>query len=218
MRYRTIPAAGTLDYFRGVLALPAGDGPKQLAHYLRHLEHVRPEVAEDAYLELSRSSSRHLRAAARGFPADRVAGWLRDLKVPAYRQVTYALLLAHCGDASHGKQVRELLDAARKTRSPNLDQFLIAHVLVQPGEGWEYLDGILSDPRQDLPTRQAALQAVRFFWYERDDLLPRAPDPARDGVGSESDAVIGGGAGSTGSEGSSANDALVGGATGGAGG
>jgi probable phosphomutase (TIGR03848 family) len=54
-----------------------------------------------------------------------------------------------------------------------------------------------------------------------DDLLPRAPDPARDGVGSESDAVIGGGAGGTGSEGcegSSASDALVGGAAGGAGG
>jgi hypothetical protein len=174
VRYRTIPAAGTLDYFRGVLALPAGDGPKQLAHYLRHLEHASPAVAEDAYLELSRASSRHLRAAARGFPADRVARWLREPKVPLYRHVTYALLLAHCGDASHGKQVREMLDAARKQRSPNLDQFLIAYVLVQPGEGWEYLDGILSDPRQDLPTRQAALQAVRFFWYERDDLLPRA--------------------------------------------
>jgi probable phosphoglycerate mutase len=50
-----------------------------------------------------------------------------------------------------------------------------------------------------------------------DDLLPRVPDPARDNVGSESDAVIGGGAGSSGSAGS-ASDALVGGSAGGAGG
>jgi probable phosphoglycerate mutase len=48
-----------------------------------------------------------------------------------------------------------------------------------------------------------------------DDLLPRAPDQARDGAGNESDAVIGGGAGSAGT---SAGDALVGGAAGGAGG
>jgi probable phosphomutase (TIGR03848 family) len=48
-----------------------------------------------------------------------------------------------------------------------------------------------------------------------DDLLPRAADPARDAPGGESDAVIGGGAGSAGT---SAGDALVGGAADGAGG
>jgi len=48
-----------------------------------------------------------------------------------------------------------------------------------------------------------------------DDLLPRAADPARDGPGGDSDAVIGGGAGSAGT---SAGDALVGGAADGAGG
>jgi probable phosphomutase (TIGR03848 family) len=46
-----------------------------------------------------------------------------------------------------------------------------------------------------------------------DDLLPRAADAAGDGAGSESDAVIGGGAGST-----PVGDALVGGRAGGAGG
>ncbi len=51
-----------------------------------------------------------------------------------------------------------------------------------------------------------------------DDLLPRAADTAQDGLDSESDAVIGGGAGSGGGAGRTAGDALVGGGAGSAGG
>jgi hypothetical protein len=51
---------------------------------------------------------------------------------------------------------------------------LAAYVLLRPEEGWPYLRSLLADPAQPFGTRYSALLAVRFFWGERKDVLPKA--------------------------------------------
>jgi hypothetical protein len=48
---------------------------------------------------------------------------------------------------------------------------LVAYIMIQPKEGWEFLENMIKDTQRDFNTRYAGLRSVRFLWSQRPDLV-----------------------------------------------
>ena len=65
-----------------------------------------------------------------------------------------------------------LTDTSRGFTS-GLDGLLAAYVMLDKPAGWEYLTGLIKDPKTEFPVRYAGLKVLRFFWEYRPDVVPR---------------------------------------------
>src|SRR5205807_8030415 len=85
----------------------------------------------------------------------------------------YASMLGHCSKnkTEHARLLRSLVDDPDKRVTSGVDGILASDVMLQPKEGWQYLRGILKDPKQDFMMRYAALRSVRFFVDYRADII-----------------------------------------------
>jgi hypothetical protein len=165
--------AACVDYLRGLVRF-VDDPVKALVHCTRYLEHPVEELAADAITELGRASDKPLRAAAQAVPADRVAGWLQDPKVHFHRHDPYGLLLGYCGDARRADVLRRIVTDPKNRAEMDTGGLLAGYVLLRPQEGWSLVQRILHDRSAPSRARASALSAVRFFWEQRTDVLPRA--------------------------------------------
>jgi hypothetical protein len=171
--YRGIPASpAALEYVKGLIRC-ADEPVKALLHCVRYLEHEDEQLAADAYTELSAAGDKALRAAAREVPAERLVRWLRDPKLAILRDA-YGLLLAYHGDARHAALLRDLAQNPYNRANFPTAGFLTGYALLRPREGWAFVQRVLRDRNEPYYGRASALRAVRFFWDERTDLLPRA--------------------------------------------
>jgi hypothetical protein len=169
-----IRSAKSLAYVKGAISLDPKKKRKALQYFFHYLQDPDWEVALDAFREFSGASFPDLRSMAKKLPADKIAGWLKDPKTPAYRYGLYALLLGHCGKAKHAKLVHKILDNPEKPLTGNgLDGMLVAYTMLDMAAGWKYLQGILKNPAEDFQRRYSALRAIRFFWDYRPDVLKK---------------------------------------------
>jgi hypothetical protein len=180
---------GKLDPYKGVELTPESqlvkflsesqarkDRPigERLRLCFDYLNSPDSDVALDAYRAFQQAPYKDYRATAKTLPAETIVRWMRDPKTPPFRLGLYALLLGHCGDpAKHGKLLRQLVDDPDKRRSSSIDGLLAAYVMLQPKEGWAYLKGILSNPKEEYLMRYTALRTARFLWGERTDLVSK---------------------------------------------
>jgi hypothetical protein len=175
--YRGIPVQADSDmvkYLEGALSIkdkPIGD---RLRYYFDYLDNKEVEISNDAYKEFSNASYQDYHELAKKLPADKIAHWLEDPNTPAFRYGLYASMLGHCGTDKHAALLRKMLDEQKRGATSGIDGMLAGYTMLKPKEGWAYVHEIFKDPaKHDFMRRYAALQAARFFWEYRPDLVDK---------------------------------------------
>ncbi len=179
---------GTLDPYRGVETQAGSELVKYLEGAVKHQSTPAPQrlrycfdflnsadfdVAMDAYREFAKADYKEYSELAKKLPADVLAGWLKDPKTPAYRYGLYASLLGHCGGKEDAKLLRSMVDDPERRKGSGIDGMLAAYIMLQPKEGWKYVQDMLKNDKQDFMFRYACLRTVRFLWDQRPDLVPQ---------------------------------------------
>jgi hypothetical protein len=173
--YRGVAVKADSDmvkYLQGALAVKDKDVSTRLRFFFDYLDNADLEIANDAYKEFGNADYKDYRDMAKNLPPDKIAKWLQDPATPAFRHGLYASMLGHCGTAKHAELLKKLLDDAQKQSSTGVDGMLAGYVMLQPKEGWTYIQAILKDPKKEFMVRYAALRAIRFLWNSRPDLIP----------------------------------------------
>jgi hypothetical protein len=171
--YRVVPVkdGDMAKYLLGALEHKDEAIGKRLRFFFDYLDSPDLEISNDAYKEFGNADYKDYKDMAKELPAERVAGWLKDEKTPAFRYGLYASMLGHCGKPEHAALLRKMLDDPAKRLGSGVDGMLAAYVMLKPKEGWDYTFGILEDAKKEFMVRYAALRAVRFLWDSRPDLV-----------------------------------------------
>ncbi len=177
---------GTLDPYRGIEVQPNSDLLKYLEGAVKHqssppaerlrycfdyLNSADFDVAMDAYREFAKADYKEYAGMAKKLPPDVIAGWLKDPKTPGYRYGLYSSLLGHCGGKEHAKLLRSMIDDPEKRKGSGIDGMLAAYIMLEPKEGWQYLQDMLKNDKQEFMFRYACLRTLRFLWDQRPDLI-----------------------------------------------
>jgi hypothetical protein len=175
--YRGVPVKEGSDmvkYLQGALAVKDKDTATRLRFSFDYLDNADLEVSNDAYKEFGNADYKDYKDLAAKLPADKLAKWLQDPNTPSFRFGTYGSLLGHCGTAKDAELLRKMLDDPQKRVTSGIDGMLAGYVMLQPKEGWQYLQGILKDTKKDFLFRYAGLRSIRFFWDYRSDIIAKA--------------------------------------------
>jgi hypothetical protein len=174
--YRLMRVEASSDpstYLSGALAVKDKSQPERLKFFFKYLDDPETDISMDAYKEFAYADYKDYQGMAKGLPADKIAGWLKDDKTPSFRLGLYASLLGHAGNAMHADVLRKLLDDPTRRLNAGVDGILAGYVMLQPKEGWDYVRATLKDEKKDFTTRYAALRAARFFYEFRSDLVSK---------------------------------------------
>jgi hypothetical protein len=179
---------GAIDPYRGIEVQPGSDMVKyllgavqfkdktageRLRYCFEYLNNPEYEIAIDSYREFAKEDYKDYMDIAKKLSPDLIASWLRDPKTPPFRYGLYASLLGHCGTVEHAKLLRAMIEDPEKRKGSGIDGMLAAYIMLQPKDGWDYLQTILKDDRQEFLMRYACLRTVRFLWEQRPDLVER---------------------------------------------
>ncbi len=159
------------EYLKGAIAVRDKDVPTRLKYFFHYLEDKDVVISSDAYNEFAIAEYKDVRAVAPSFPAETLLKWLKDPNTRGSRYGLYGLLLGHCGQPEHAAALRELLDDPSRNFSSGLDGVLAGYILLDPKQGWAYLERLVT-PEQEFPVKYAALRTARFFWEFRPDVVP----------------------------------------------
>ena len=162
-----------VKYLEGAVKLHNAKAPERLRFCFDYLNSADFDVAMDAYREYAKADYKEYADMAKKLPAEVVAGWLKDVKTPPYRYGLYASLLGHCGGKEDAKLLRSMIDDPEKRKGSGIDGLLAAYIMLQPKEGWKYVQDQLKDEKQDFMFRYACLRTIRFLWDQRPDLVPQ---------------------------------------------
>jgi hypothetical protein len=165
------PKSEIVEYLEGAVKLEKGPAPQRLRYCFDFLNSADFDVAMDAYREYAKADYKEYKDMAKKLPPDVIAGWLKDPKTPAYRYGLYASLLGHCGGAEHAKLLRSMIDDPEKRKGSGIDGLLAAYVMLQPKEGWVYVQDMLKNEKHEFMFRYACLRTLRFLWDQRTDLV-----------------------------------------------
>ena len=162
-----------MKYLEGAIKLQKAPQPERLRYCFDFLNSSDFEASMDAFREYAKADYKDYKDMARKLPADLIAGWLRDPKTPPYRYGLYCSLLGHCGGPEHAKLLRSMIDDPEKRKGSGVDGMMFAYVLLQPKEGWTFIQDTLRSEKQDFLFRYACLRTTRFLWDLRPDVLPQ---------------------------------------------
>ncbi|HTU89565.1 MAG TPA: hypothetical protein VMF69_05655 [Gemmataceae bacterium] len=171
--YRVVPVkdGDMAKYLLGALEHKEESIGKRLRFFFDYLDSPDLEISNDAYKEFGNADYKDYKDMAKELPAERVAGWLKDEKTPAFRYGLYASMLGHCGKREHAELLKKMLDDPAKRLGSGVDGMLAGYVMLKPKEGWSYTRDLLKDAKKEFMVRYAALRAVRFLWDSRPDLV-----------------------------------------------
>src|SRR5262249_25112939 len=132
-------------YLKGVQSLKAEPPGKRLRFFFDYLDNADVEISNDALKEFANADYKDYHDMAKALHPDKIAGWLKDPKTPAFRYGLYASLLGHCGKAEHASLLRNMLDDPEKRVSSGVDGILASYTMLKPQEGFEYIKSTLKD-------------------------------------------------------------------------
>ena len=170
-----LPGSELLAYLTSSLKFMDDDMPKRLRHCFDFLASPDLAISMDAYREFAKADYADYKDMAKKLPAKTICEWLKDPATPTYRYPLYASLLGHCGDPKeHGDFLRALLDDPLKSEITGLEGVMAGYVMLQPKEGWEYMQklGKNDDPNR-FNVRYAVVVTLRFFYDYRSDVLSK---------------------------------------------
>lgn len=160
------------EYLKGAIAVRSQDAPAKLKYFFSYLDSPEEAISSDAFMEFAAADQKDVAVIAPKLDPNTIVKWLRDPNTSPSRYGFYGSLLGQCGNGKeHAHLLREMLDDPKKKFSSGVDGMLAGYVMLAPKEGWEYIRGILADPKQEFLTRYAALRTIRFFWdYRNKDI------------------------------------------------
>jgi hypothetical protein len=162
-----------VKYLSGALALKNKDVGSRLRFFFDFLDNPDIELSNDAYKEFGNADYKDYREMAKTLPPEKVVKWIEDPNTPTFRYGLYASILGHCGKPEHGDVLRKMLEDPQKRVSTGVDGILAGYAMLKPKEGWQYIRGILGDPKKEFMLRYAGLRAARFFWESRPDIVDK---------------------------------------------
>jgi len=174
--YRGMPVAfnSTIgEYLKGAIAVKDKDAATKLKFFFRYLDAKDFEVSNDALVEFGNADYAAFRGMVKDIDPAKVVAWLADPEVAPSRVGLYGSMLGHCGKPEHAVVLRKLLDDPKKKFASGLDGVLAGYTMLDPKAGWEYLRGVLADPKHEFLYRYAAVRAARFFWDYRTDVVSK---------------------------------------------
>jgi hypothetical protein len=172
-RGEAFPADSKLpDYLTGAIDVRAKDSATRLRYFFDYLESPDITISSDAYGEFAMADYKEIREVASKLPAELILKWLKDPNTRGSRFGLYGLILGHSGKAADAKAIRDLLDDKDRSYTSGLDGVVTGYIMLNPKDGWEYLNGLIKDSSKDFPIKYAALKTVRFFWEYRPDVIP----------------------------------------------
>jgi len=176
-----LPNDDMVKYLQEVLKVKDKPLPERLLVFFRYLGHADLEISVDAFKEFGNADAKDviemIKLADKTDLRKTLTAWLRDPETPAYRFGLYGYLMGLC--RTEGKQKEdaavlvELLNDKERGLVSGIDGVLSGLIMLQPKEGWEYLLGILSHPKEDFVRRMAAVRAARFFWEYPDERISK---------------------------------------------
>jgi len=152
------------EYLKGAIEARDKDAEARLRFFFEYLDAAELIINSDAYMEFGNTDYKDVRKVAASLPSEKLLLWLKDPGTPASRHGLYGLLLGHCGKPEDAKALRALLDAPDNAYSSGLDGMIAGYILLNPKEGWDYLNGIVNNPKKEFSVRYAALKVLRFLW------------------------------------------------------
>ena len=164
-----------LQYFTGAVARKDRPVAERLAYCFPFLDNENTDASSDAFLEFRNASVKAQREMARKLDPKLLVAALTNTKMPRYRLGLYASLLGHCGTApEHGNLLRRLIENTDRHQGSGLDDMMVAYVLIQPQEGWRYLEhGVIGDTAGNFHPRFCAIRAMRVLWREYSEIVPK---------------------------------------------
>ena len=173
--YKGVPMKSDdiVKYLSGAIALKGKAPGERLRFFFDWLDNSDIEISNDAYKEFGNASYGDYKDMAKTLPPEKVVKWLNDPNTPTFRFGLYASILGHCGKPEHADVLKKMLDDPQKRVSTGVDGILAGYTLLKPKEGWEYITGILGDPKKEFMLRYAALRSIRFFWDSRPDVIDK---------------------------------------------
>jgi hypothetical protein len=171
-RGEQFPADSKLpEYLKGALDVRTKDVTTRLLYFFQYLEDKDTNISTDAYNEFAVAEYKEVRPVAEKLNPATLLAWLRDPNTRPYRYGLYGLMLGHCGKAEDAKALRAILDDPNRAFSSGLDGLVIGYVMLDRTAGWDYLLGMVKDPKTEFPIRYAGLKSVRYFWEFRPDVV-----------------------------------------------
>jgi hypothetical protein len=169
------PGSELLKYLTSALEFKDEPIGKRLRHCFDFLNSTDLVVSTDAYREFAKADYADYKALAKTLPATTIAGWLEDPKTPTYRLGLYASLLGHCGDPKiHGALLRTMIEDPKHRQSSSVSGIMAGYVLLQPEEGWKYVQKLLKSDSEEFYVRYyAGLGTLKFYWDNRSDVLTK---------------------------------------------
>jgi hypothetical protein len=164
-----------LAYLSGALKLRKNPPAERLAYCIPFLNNRESVVSQDAYGALTDADYKHFREMARKLDPQMPIGRLDDPKTPVSHLGLYASLLGHCGKGTeHGDCLRKLFLNRDRHDGRGLDGMLEGYVMLQPKEGWMFLEKeIIRNPKCDFGTRYAGIRTLRFLYSQQPDLIDK---------------------------------------------
>lgn len=166
-----LPESKVGNYLNSALKLKDAPATEKLSFFFNWLDSPDPEISNDSYKEFGNADYKDFKAMASALPPEKIAGWLKDKATPGFRLGLYASMLGHCGKKEHAKILADLLDDKEKRLSSSIDGVLASLVMLDKETGWNRINSILKNPKEEFMLRFAALKAARFFHDYRTDLI-----------------------------------------------
>src|SRR5262249_8348169 len=132
-------------YLKGALKIKDKPTSQRLRYFFDHLDSSDLTVSNDAYFEYANATYKGFEPMAKSLPADKVVKWLKDPETPSLRLGLYANMLGHCGSQKDAAVLRTLLDDSERRQGSGIDGMLAAYVLLEPKDGWKYLQEALKN-------------------------------------------------------------------------
>jgi len=173
-----VPAGSDLPkYLKGAIAVRGKSAAERLGYFFEYLENPDLVISSDAYSEFGFAEYKEVRELTDRWKNDpakpaQLLAWLKDPNTRATRFGLYGMLLGHCGKQDDAKAIRALLDDPMRSYTSGLDGVLAGYVMLDKQAGWDYLLGVVGNPKKDFAERYAGLRTVRYFWENRPDVIP----------------------------------------------
>src|SRR5207248_5623699 len=115
--------------------------------FFRHLDYPDPEIATDAFMEMTRASDQVIGEVAKELPPEPLRRWLRAPTTSEERLGLYAFLLGRCGNADDVAWFQAALSKPGDRLAAAYDGLLGGYVQLRPRDGWALTEKVLREGR-----------------------------------------------------------------------
>jgi len=160
-------------YLQGALQVKDKPIGQRLRYFFDFLDSSDIEVSNDAYKEFGNTDYKDFQGMAKTLPAEKVVKWLTSKETATFRMGLYASMLGHCGKEKDAAVLKKMLNDPERQAGSGIDGVMAGYAMLQPKDGWAYIQGVLKSSKEDFMFRYAALRAVRFLHDYRSDVVTK---------------------------------------------